>query len=109
MARSIRWRPASSTATPTSSSASASGNAEPRREPDNQEAPGRTKGGGAPRPLPAHLAHHGLCRRRVGWKHSYEVWIDANKDSHRRNVARKKVNVATAKSDCDDRRVREAR
>jgi len=45
----------------------------------------------------------------VGWKHSYEVWIDANKDSHRRDVARKKVNVATAKSDCDDRRVREAR
>jgi hypothetical protein len=45
----------------------------------------------------------------VLWKHSYEVWIDANKVSHRRDVAWKKVNVTTAKSDCDDRRVREAR
>ena len=45
----------------------------------------------------------------VLWKHSYEVWIDTNKDSHRRDVAWKKVNAATAKSDCDDRRVREAR
>jgi hypothetical protein len=45
----------------------------------------------------------------VLWKHSYEVWIDANKVGHRRDVAWKKVNVTTAKSDCDDRRVREAR
>ena len=39
------------------------------------------------------------------WKHSYEVWIDTNKVSHRRDVAWKKVNMTTAKSDCDDRRV----
>ncbi len=44
----------------------------------------------------------------VLWKHSYEVWIDTNKNSHRRDVAWRKVNAATAKSDCDDRRVREA-
>jgi hypothetical protein len=45
----------------------------------------------------------------VLWKHSYEVWVDTNKDSHRRDVAWKKVKATTAKSDCDDRRVREAR
>jgi hypothetical protein len=45
----------------------------------------------------------------VLWRHSYEVWIDANKVSHRRDVAWKKVHMTTAKSDCDDRRVREAR
>jgi hypothetical protein len=45
----------------------------------------------------------------VLWKHSYEVWVDTNKDSHRRDVAWKKVNATTAKSDCDERRVREAR
>jgi len=45
----------------------------------------------------------------VLWKHSYEVWIDTNKASHRRDVAWKKVNSTTAKSDCDDRRLREAR
>ena len=44
----------------------------------------------------------------VLWKHSYEVWIDANKVRHRRHIAWKKVNVTAAKSDCDDRRVREA-
>jgi len=49
------------------------------------------------------------CAEGAWGGHSYEVWIDANKDSHRRDVARKQVNVATAKSDCDDRRVREAR
>ena len=43
------------------------------------------------------------------WKHSYEVWVDTNKDSHRRDVAWKKVKATRAKSDCDDRRVREAR
>jgi hypothetical protein len=45
----------------------------------------------------------------VLWKHSYEVWVDNNKESHRRDVAWKKVNATAAKSDCDDRRVREAR
>ena len=45
----------------------------------------------------------------VLWKHSYEVWIDTNKDSHRRDVAWKKVTATAAKSDCDDRTVREAR
>jgi hypothetical protein len=45
----------------------------------------------------------------VLWKHSYEVWIDTNKVSHRRDVAWKKVTAMTAKTDCDDRRVREAR
>ena len=45
----------------------------------------------------------------VLWKHSYEVWIDTNKGSHRRDVAWKKVTATAAKSDCDDRRVREAR
>jgi hypothetical protein len=45
----------------------------------------------------------------VLWKHSYEVWVDTNKDNHRRDVAWKKVKATTAKSDCDDRRVREAR
>ena len=45
----------------------------------------------------------------VLWKHSYEVWIDINKVSHRRDVAWKKVSTMTAKTDCDDRRVHEAR
>src|SRR6266850_7403915 len=45
----------------------------------------------------------------VLWQHSYEVWIDTNKVSHRRDVAWKKVDAATAKSDCEDRTVREAR
>jgi hypothetical protein len=45
----------------------------------------------------------------VLWKHSYEVWVDTNKVSHRREVSWRKVNATTAKSDCDDRRVREAR
>jgi len=43
------------------------------------------------------------------WEHSYEVWVDTNKGSHRRDVAWKKVTVTASKSDCDDRRVREAR
>lgn len=45
----------------------------------------------------------------VLWKHSYEVWVDTDKVSHRRDVAWKKVNSTTAKSECDDRRLREAR
>jgi hypothetical protein len=45
----------------------------------------------------------------VLWKHSYEVWIDANKDSHRRDVAWTKVARTAAKSDCEQRSGREAR
>ena len=45
----------------------------------------------------------------VLWKHSYEVWVDSNKENHRRDGAWKKVKATTAKSDCDDRRMREAR
>jgi hypothetical protein len=48
-------------------------------------------------------------RAWVLWEHSYEVWVDTNKGSHRRDVAWKKVTVTASKSDCDDRRVREAR
>jgi hypothetical protein len=46
---------------------------------------------------------------RGAMEDSYEVWVDSNKDSHRRDVAWRKVSATTAKSDCDDRRVREAR
>ncbi len=45
----------------------------------------------------------------VLWKHSYEIWIDTNKVSHRRDISWKKVTVAAGKSDCDNRRLREAR
>jgi len=45
----------------------------------------------------------------VLWEHSYEVYVDANKDSQRRNVSWKRITVLAARSDCDDRRVREAR
>ena len=43
------------------------------------------------------------------WKHSYEVFVDNNKDNHRREVSWKKVTTTAARSDCDDRRVRDAR
>jgi len=45
----------------------------------------------------------------VLWEHSYEVFVDASKDPHRRSVAWKRVTVLADQSDCDDRRVREAR
>jgi hypothetical protein len=45
----------------------------------------------------------------VLWEHSYEVFVDANKDSQRRNVSWKRVTVLAARADCDERRVREAR
>jgi len=45
----------------------------------------------------------------VPWAHSYELWVDKNNDTHRRDVTWKKVNATAAKSECDDRRVREAR
>lgn len=45
----------------------------------------------------------------VLWQHSYEVFVDANKEPHRRNVSWKRVTVLAARSDCNDRKVREAR
>jgi len=45
----------------------------------------------------------------VLWEHSYEVWIDSHKESHRRDGDWKKATATAAKSDCDDRTVREAR
>lgn len=42
----------------------------------------------------------------VLWEHSYEVFVDAHKDPHRRNVSWKRVTVLAARADCDDRRVR---
>jgi hypothetical protein len=45
----------------------------------------------------------------VLWQHSYEVFVDANKEQHRRNVSWKRVTVLAARSDCNDRKVREAR
>jgi hypothetical protein len=48
-------------------------------------------------------------RAWVLWEHSYEVWVDSNKESHRRDGYWKKVTATAAKADCDDRTVREAR
>jgi hypothetical protein len=45
----------------------------------------------------------------VLWEHSYEVWVDSNKENHRRDGYWKKFTATAAKADCDDRRVREAR
>jgi len=45
----------------------------------------------------------------VLWAHSYEVWVDSNKENHRRDGYWKKVTATAAKSDCDERTVREAR
>src|SRR5262249_51327926 len=45
----------------------------------------------------------------VLWKHSYAVFVDSNKDRQRREVSWKKVTATAAKSDCDERRVRDAR
>ena len=45
----------------------------------------------------------------VLWEHSYEVWVDSNRENHRRDGYWKKFTATAAKSDCDDRRVREAR
>jgi hypothetical protein len=44
----------------------------------------------------------------VLWEHSYEVWVDSNKENHRRDGYWKKATAAAAKADCDDRAVREA-
>src|SRR5262245_10367699 len=45
----------------------------------------------------------------VLWKHAYEVWVDKNKDTYRRDVTWKKVALIVAKADCNDRATREAR
>src|SRR5215471_20655057 len=45
----------------------------------------------------------------VLWKHSYEVWVDSNKNNHRRDIRWTKVATTAAKSDCEDRSVNEAR
>ena len=44
----------------------------------------------------------------VLWQHSYEVWVDGNKESHRRDGGWRKVTAMASKSDCADRSVREA-
>ena len=54
--------------------------------------------------VPAHAECAGVL-----WEHSYEVWIDRHKESHRRDGDWKKATATAAKSDCDDRTVREAR
>jgi len=45
----------------------------------------------------------------VLWEHSYEVFADAGKDQQRRNLSWKRVTVLASPSDCDDRKLREAR
>jgi len=39
----------------------------------------------------------------------YKVWVDANKTEHRREVTWKMVAKSATKSDCESRRVSEAR
>jgi hypothetical protein len=45
----------------------------------------------------------------VLWQHSYEVFVDANKDQQLRSVSWKRVTVLGTQSDCDERKVSEAR
>ena len=45
----------------------------------------------------------------VLWEHAYEVFVDGNKNQQRRTVSWKRVTVMAARTDCDDRRMREAR
>jgi len=45
----------------------------------------------------------------VLWEHAYEVFVDSNNNQQRRSVSWKSVMVVTARTDCDDRRMREAR
>ena len=44
----------------------------------------------------------------VLWTHTYEVWVDANKAEHRREVGWKKMATTAAKSDCVSRGATEA-
>ena len=45
----------------------------------------------------------------VLWQHAYEVFVDDNKNQQRRSISWKRVTVVAARTDCDDRRMREAR
>ena len=45
----------------------------------------------------------------VCWKHSYEVWVDSSRTDHRYDVAWQRIATTAAKSDCEQRGVREAR
>jgi len=45
----------------------------------------------------------------VLWEHAYEVWVDSNKDNHRRDIRWTKVATTATKADCKDRSVNEAR
>jgi hypothetical protein len=45
----------------------------------------------------------------VLWEHAYEVFVDSNKNQQRRSVSWKRVTVVAVRTDCDDRRMREAR
>jgi hypothetical protein len=45
----------------------------------------------------------------VLWEHGYEVFVDGNQNQQRRTVSWKRVTVVAARTDCDDRRMREAR
>jgi len=48
--------------------------------------------------------------RWVLWEHAYEVFVDSNKHPQRRSISWKRVmTVAVVRTDCDDRRMREAR
>src|SRR5262245_26038187 len=45
----------------------------------------------------------------VLWEHAYEVFVDSKKNQQRRSVSWKRVTVVATRTDCDDRRMREAR
>jgi hypothetical protein len=45
----------------------------------------------------------------VLWEHAYEVFVDGNNNQPRRSVSWKRVTAAVARTNCDDRRMREAR
>lgn len=45
----------------------------------------------------------------VLWEHAYEVFVDGNQNQQRRSVSWKRVTVVKARTECDDRRMREAR
>ena len=45
----------------------------------------------------------------VLWEHAYEVFVDGNKNQQQRTVSWKRVTVVATRTDCDDRRMREAR
>jgi hypothetical protein len=74
------------------------------------QSPRAPKGGADHRAVRAHPrfdACHRICV--VLWAHSYEVWVDENKTEHRREVAWNKMARTAAKSDCESRKMKEAR